>query len=330
MFPFCRLFPTQFARRRARPGVWAYFEHRQEKQLVTCWCASSQLICRNPPICTPGRLLWLHRRSQRSHRRRAPSELLGCNQWVASVLSVFVWSVRTADGLVAGSHTDQPPESQSLDKTCRIPGFFSKSLDGTKTSEKGLFPPKKVQLCRSAYGTVRPCIAVRSVGACIAPVSADLVPVVVRSWKCRAQFEVRVRTVHIFGKNRDIRGESMEFSGKSCIRRNCDFSGSLLEIPGTPGVVLISRDFPGKTGRVGQYGIIGSMRPLFVIGDVGLVIFFEIHRMYMYRWSYNNNRLADKPIVMVSAKPLRKKRNRFSTKEKSGRVWEREERRVWP
>ena len=46
----------------------------------------------------------------------------------------------------------------------------------------------------------------------------------------------------------------MEFSGKSCIRQNsCDFSGILLEIPGTPGVVLISRDFPGKTGRVGQY-----------------------------------------------------------------------------
>ena len=47
----------------------------------------------------------------------------------------------------------------------------------------------------------------------------------------------------------------MEFSGKSCIKRNCDFSGSLLEIPGTPGVVLISRDFPGKTGRVGQYDV---------------------------------------------------------------------------
>ena len=30
-FPFCRRFPNQFARRRARPGVWAYFEHRQEK-----------------------------------------------------------------------------------------------------------------------------------------------------------------------------------------------------------------------------------------------------------------------------------------------------------
>ena len=40
-------------------------------------------------------------------------------------------------------HTDQPPQSQSLDKTCRIPGFLSKSLDGTKTSEKELFPPKK-------------------------------------------------------------------------------------------------------------------------------------------------------------------------------------------
>ena len=30
-FPFCRRFPNQFARRRARPGVWVYFEHRQEK-----------------------------------------------------------------------------------------------------------------------------------------------------------------------------------------------------------------------------------------------------------------------------------------------------------
>ena len=45
----------------------------------------------------------------------------------------------------------------------------------------------------------------------------------------------------------------MEFSGKSCIRQNFGFSGSLLEIPGTPGGVLIFRDFPGKNGRVGQY-----------------------------------------------------------------------------
>ena len=27
--------PNQFSRRRARPGVWAYFEHRQEKQLCS-------------------------------------------------------------------------------------------------------------------------------------------------------------------------------------------------------------------------------------------------------------------------------------------------------
>ena len=47
----------------------------------------------------------------------------------------------------------------------------------------------------------------------------------------------------------------MEFSGKSCIRQNFGFSGSLLEIPGTPGGVLIFRDFPGKNGRVGQYGV---------------------------------------------------------------------------
>ena len=33
-------------------------------------------------------------------------------------------------------HTDQPPQSQSLDKTCRIPGFLSKSLDGTKQVKK--------------------------------------------------------------------------------------------------------------------------------------------------------------------------------------------------
>ena len=48
----------------------------------------------------------------------------------------------------------------------------------------------------------------------------------------------------------------MEFSGKSCIRQNFGFSGSLLEIPGTPGGVLIFRDFPGKNGRVGQYATI--------------------------------------------------------------------------
>ena len=47
----------------------------------------------------------------------------------------------------------------------------------------------------------------------------------------------------------------MELSGKSCIRQNFGFSGSLLEIPGTPGGVLIFRDFPGKNGRVGQYGV---------------------------------------------------------------------------
>ena len=41
------------------------------------------------------------------------------------------------------AHTDQPPKSKSLEKTCRIPGFLSKSLDGTTTSEKIAFPAKK-------------------------------------------------------------------------------------------------------------------------------------------------------------------------------------------
>ena len=101
-FPFCRRFPNQFARWQAMPGVWGYFEHRQDKQQLLVGAPqvrSSIEIRRSAPLAGFSDFIV----GVREVTGEGHHSLLGCNQCVPSVLSVFVWSVRITDGLVAGS-----------------------------------------------------------------------------------------------------------------------------------------------------------------------------------------------------------------------------------
>ena len=79
---------------------------------------------------------------------------------------------------------------------------------------------------------------------------------------CCAQFEVRVSTVHTFeksSKNRDIRGKPRSFQENPVSDKTVVFPGVCLKCLG-PGRSVDFPDFPGKNGRVGQYGRVWQHR----------------------------------------------------------------------
>ena len=59
-----------------------------------------------------------------------------------------------------------------------------------------------------------------------------------------------VGTVHSFEITRKFEANPWSSQENPVSHKTVTFPGVLVEIPGTPGVVLISRDFPGKPGAL--------------------------------------------------------------------------------